>query len=449
MGAYDAVKEALSPLGTVTVSTRSRCSRACHRASASVGEDQVPIFALPGNPVVASCRSCSSSGRRCGRCAACPRTCTGPVSRRCRTTACARPRASGSSLRGMCSPPPDGSYLVTPRAGQGSHQLAALAAANALIVVPENVTEVAAGRWWTRSCCERRRGLTIVGERLTHVDEPARPAWSTSPARTSPPVRRGRPAGCCCPPRSWRCCGGRGVPKGDALGVARIAGIQGAKRTPDLIPLCHPHRAARRQGGPVGGRRRGGDRRDGPHRRPHRRRDGGADRGRGRGARVDRHGQGASTGARSSPTSGSRRRPAARPAPGVGDPTASFRTSRESTGRHRVQPRGVRRVRRQGGTAAASTVCASWASRSTARRSSPTATRSRRRCATRCRRGYDVVVTTGGTGLTPPDLTPEMTRRVIDREVPGIAEAIRLGARRQACRPRCSRAGSPGWPGRR
>lgn len=39
--------------------------------------------------------------------------------------------------------------------------------------------------------------------------------------------------------------------------------------------------------------------------------------------------------------------------------------------------------------------------------------------------GYDVVVTTGGTGLTPGDLTPEMTRRVIDREVPGIAEAIR------------------------
>jgi cyclic pyranopterin phosphate synthase len=30
------------------------------------------------------------------------------------------------------------------------------------------------------------------------------------------------------------------VPKGDAIGVARIAGIQGAKRTPELIPLCHP-----------------------------------------------------------------------------------------------------------------------------------------------------------------------------------------------------------------
>jgi cyclic pyranopterin phosphate synthase len=33
---------------------------------------------------------------------------------------------------------------------------------------------------------------------------------------------------------------GQGVPKGDALAVARVAGIMGAKRTPDLVPLCHP-----------------------------------------------------------------------------------------------------------------------------------------------------------------------------------------------------------------
>ena len=33
---------------------------------------------------------------------------------------------------------------------------------------------------------------------------------------------------------------GHGVPKGDALAVARVAGIMGAKRTPDLVPLCHP-----------------------------------------------------------------------------------------------------------------------------------------------------------------------------------------------------------------
>jgi molybdenum cofactor synthesis domain-containing protein len=37
----------------------------------------------------------------------------------------------------------------------------------------------------------------------------------------------------------------------------------------------------------------------------------------------------------------------------------------------------------------------------------------------------DLVLTSGGTGITPTDATPEMTRRVLDYEVPGIAEAIR------------------------
>ncbi|HEY9524267.1 MAG TPA: MogA/MoaB family molybdenum cofactor biosynthesis protein [Thermopolyspora sp.] len=41
------------------------------------------------------------------------------------------------------------------------------------------------------------------------------------------------------------------------------------------------------------------------------------------------------------------------------------------------------------------------------------------------REGYDVIVTTGGTGVTPMDVTPEITRRILDREIPGIAEAIR------------------------
>lgn len=39
--------------------------------------------------------------------------------------------------------------------------------------------------------------------------------------------------------------------------------------------------------------------------------------------------------------------------------------------------------------------------------------------------GYDLIVTTGGTGMSPTDGTPEATLRVIDREVPGIAEALR------------------------
>jgi molybdenum cofactor synthesis domain-containing protein len=41
------------------------------------------------------------------------------------------------------------------------------------------------------------------------------------------------------------------------------------------------------------------------------------------------------------------------------------------------------------------------------------------------RAGARAVLTTGGTGLTPTDLTPEVTRALIEREVPGIAEAIR------------------------
>ncbi|WP_432170043.1 MogA/MoaB family molybdenum cofactor biosynthesis protein [Streptomyces sp. 1222.5] len=43
--------------------------------------------------------------------------------------------------------------------------------------------------------------------------------------------------------------------------------------------------------------------------------------------------------------------------------------------------------------------------------------------------GYDAVVTTGGTGVSPTDRTPEATRAVIEYEVPGIAEAIRAFGR--------------------
>lgn len=39
--------------------------------------------------------------------------------------------------------------------------------------------------------------------------------------------------------------------------------------------------------------------------------------------------------------------------------------------------------------------------------------------------GARAILTTGGTGLTPTDLTPEVTRPLLDREVPGVAEAIR------------------------
>ncbi|WP_329566896.1 MogA/MoaB family molybdenum cofactor biosynthesis protein [Kitasatospora sp. NBC_01266] len=64
--------------------------------------------------------------------------------------------------------------------------------------------------------------------------------------------------------------------------------------------------------------------------------------------------------------------------------------------------------------------------------------------------GYDVVLTTGGTGISPMDLTPEMTARVIDRQIPGIAEAIRAHGREKVPTSALSRglAGLAGLAGR-
>lgn len=52
----------------------------------------------------------------------------------------------------------------------------------------------------------------------------------------------------------------------------------------------------------------------------------------------------------------------------------------------------------------------------------------RRHCEPRAR--TSLVFTTGGTGLTPDDVTPEATKAVIEREVPGIAEAMRSESRK-------------------
>ena len=55
-------------------------------------------------------------------------------------------------------------------------------------------------------------------------------------------------------------------------------------------------------------------------------------------------------------------------------------------------------------------------------------------------RPLDLVLTTGGTGLSPRDVTPEATRSVITREVPGIAEAMRLEGLKHTPRAMLSRA---------
>ena len=80
-----------------------------------------------------------------------------------------------------------------------------------------------------------------MGEQeLSHVDESGDARMvdvSDKPVTARSATARGRVE---VSPRVVELLRGDGVPKGDALAVARIAGIMAAKRTPDLVPLCHP-----------------------------------------------------------------------------------------------------------------------------------------------------------------------------------------------------------------
>lgn len=80
----------------------------------------------------------------------------------------------------------------------------------------------------------------MSGQELTHLDE--RGAARMVDVGEKPETRREATAECFVrmAPATVRALREAAVAKGDALGVARVAGIMGAKRTPDLIPLCHP-----------------------------------------------------------------------------------------------------------------------------------------------------------------------------------------------------------------
>jgi molybdopterin molybdotransferase len=138
-GEHDVVKAALSKLGTVTF-RKVAMQPGMPQGFGVLGEDQVPIFALPGNPVssfvsfLLFVRPALRKMRGLG--GEMPETLTARTMGRLRS-----PAGRRSFLRGVLAA--DGT--VTPVHGQGSHQLAALALANALIVVPEGVTEVAEG----------------------------------------------------------------------------------------------------------------------------------------------------------------------------------------------------------------------------------------------------------------------------------------------------------------
>ncbi|GII89555.1 molybdopterin molybdenumtransferase MoeA [Sphaerisporangium siamense] len=140
MGAYEPVKEALAPLGTVRFE-KVAMQPGMPQGFGLLGERQVPIFTLPGNPVssyvsfVLFVKPALAVLR--GLPAAPASTVTATL-----TSAARSPAGRRSFLRGVLGT--DGT--VAPVHGQGSHQLAALASANALIVVPEDVTGLPEGK---------------------------------------------------------------------------------------------------------------------------------------------------------------------------------------------------------------------------------------------------------------------------------------------------------------
>lgn len=82
--------------------------------------------------------------------------------------------------------------------------------------------------------------MSSAQQHLTHLDE-AGAARMVDVSDKDVTARTARATGrVLVSPRVVGLLRGEGVPKGDALSTARIAGIMGAKRTPELIPLCHP-----------------------------------------------------------------------------------------------------------------------------------------------------------------------------------------------------------------
>ncbi|MFC4592224.1 molybdotransferase-like divisome protein Glp [Sphaerisporangium corydalis] len=143
MGAYEPVKEALSPLGPIRFE-KIAMQPGMPQGFGLLGERGVPIFTLPGNPVSSYVSFVlyvkPALARMRGLPATPPATVTATTMAPLRS-----PAGRRSFLRGVLGVADGGAATVVPVHGQGSHQLAALAGANALIVVPEDVTGLPEG----------------------------------------------------------------------------------------------------------------------------------------------------------------------------------------------------------------------------------------------------------------------------------------------------------------
>lgn len=141
-GAYDTVKSVLSRLGTVEF-TKVAMQPGTPQGHGTLGPDSTPIFTLPGNPVSAYV-SFEVFVRPVIRRMLGHERIYRPVVRAVLVDPLPSPAGRRQFARGVLSVE-EGRYVVRPAGGQGSHMLGGLSRANALVVVPEDVTEVKPG----------------------------------------------------------------------------------------------------------------------------------------------------------------------------------------------------------------------------------------------------------------------------------------------------------------
>jgi molybdopterin molybdotransferase len=154
VGAYDVVKDVLSRVGTVQFD-RVAMQPGMPQGFGTIGPDKTPFFGLPGNPVSAYV-SFEVFVRPALRRMLGVEPIARPVVRAPVTHPLRSPAGKRSFLRAWLAVE-DGAYTVRPVGGAGSHLIAALAASNALIVLPEDTTEVVAGEPVSVLLLERRQ----------------------------------------------------------------------------------------------------------------------------------------------------------------------------------------------------------------------------------------------------------------------------------------------------
>jgi len=155
VGAYDVVKEALTRLGTVTFD-KVAMQPGMPQGQGTIGPDDTPILTFPGNPVSAYV-SFEVFGLPVLRQMLGAETLSRPEVRAVCLGRFGSPEGKRQFARGVLSVE-EGRYVVRPMTGQASHHVRSLGGSNALIVVPEDVTEVAEGSPVTVMVLERRGG---------------------------------------------------------------------------------------------------------------------------------------------------------------------------------------------------------------------------------------------------------------------------------------------------